>query len=181
MMTEQKFSAYSKFSGVPGRNRVCYRGGTIYWKILKNQYIGHIDIDIDIEICNFKILISILILKFAFHIYCYQYWYWKKYEYWYWYWYWYWRNQINICRSLWYFYRDYLKASLKQILFNCLYDFAKNLSICLKFLHFPWFRWKCYEKLTVSQKTIIFDKNWYFIRNHSQILILKALTVRPKT
>ena len=54
------------------------RGGTIYWKILKNQYIGHIDIDIDIEICNFKILISILILKFAFHIYCYQYWYWKN-------------------------------------------------------------------------------------------------------
>ena len=54
------------------------RGGTIYWKVLKNQYIGCIDIDIDIEICNFKILISILILKFAFHIYWYQYWYWKN-------------------------------------------------------------------------------------------------------
>ena len=44
------------------------------------------------------------------------------------------------------FLQGLLTASLQQILFNCLYDFAKNFSICLTFLHFPWFRWKCYEK-----------------------------------
>ena len=48
-------------------------------------------------------------------------------------------------------------------MFNCLCDFDKNFSIYLKFLKFPWFRWKYYEKLTfLSQKTIIFDKNWNF-------------------
>ena len=120
------------------------RGGTIYWKILKNQYIGHIDIDIDIEICNFKILISILILKFAFHIYCYQYWYWKKYEYWYWYWYWYWRNQINICRFLWYFYRDYLQH---------LYD--KFCSIAFMILPKTWvFAWSFYTSLDLGENVM---------------------------
>ena len=57
-----------------------------------------------------------------------------------------------------------LTASLKQILFNCLCDFAKNLSIYLKFLQFPWFRWIYYEKndLFVTENHYFLKKHWNF-------------------
>ena len=72
------------------------RHGTKFWKILKSQNFGHIDIDFDIENCSFKILILILILENAFPKYWFWYWYWKFWEFWYWYWYWYWKNEENI-------------------------------------------------------------------------------------
>ena len=68
------------------------RHGTKFWKLLKSQNFGHIDIDFDIENCSFKILILILILKFAFPEYWFWYWYWTFWEFWYWYWYWYWKK-----------------------------------------------------------------------------------------
>ena len=72
------------------------RHGTKFWKILKSQNFGHIDIDFDIENYSFKILILILILKFAFPKYWFWYWYWTFWEFWYWYWYWYWKKGGNI-------------------------------------------------------------------------------------
>ena len=72
------------------------RHGTKFWKILKSQNFGCIDIDFDIENYNFKILILILILKFASPKYWFWYWYWTFWEFWYWYWYWYWKKKRNI-------------------------------------------------------------------------------------
>ena len=74
------------------------RHGTKFWKFLKSQNFGHIDIDFDIENYSFKILILILILKFAFPKYWFWYWYWTFWEFWYWYWYWYWKKMVKILK-----------------------------------------------------------------------------------
>ena len=102
-------------------------GGTIYWK-------------------TNILVISILILKSAISKYWYQYWYWNLPLI-------YIATNIDIEKNMnidigIYIDIEEIKsifvdftASLKQILFHCLYDFAKNLSIYVKFFQFPLFRW----------------------------------------
>jgi len=80
------------YHSLPAGVNIHIRHGTKFWKILKSQNFGHIDIDFDIENCSFKILILILISENAFPKYWFWYWFWKFWEFWYWYWYWYWRK-----------------------------------------------------------------------------------------
>ena len=108
------------------KNAICNRHGTKFWKILKSQNFGHIDIDFDIENYSFKILILILILKFAFQKYWFWYWYWNFWDFWYWYWYWYWKKMGEILK-IW-------GVRMRQV------DLP-DLEFLLDFLFFPFKFW----------------------------------------